>query len=516
MYADAIVDLRRARRRRRLQRINVSEALYRGYLTVICVGAAVWVLANLPKDSHLNLRHVALAAARGPAAVGLVVAFGVVLAVRSGSRGGPLVLEAPDIQHLLLAPLPRGEVLRTPALQRIRTMVLGGALIGAVVGLLASKRFPHPPVAWVASGTAAGAIAAGLMVGVGLLASGRRLRPWAASLISLAVVGWSAADLRFHIETSPLTFLGRAMLAPIAGGAWAWAVALLPVGFILLALASLGGVSLEAAMRRAALVGQLRFALAVRDLRTVVVLARLLAEERPRRRPLIRLPPSSGTFWAVWKRDWQGLLRWPGARLVRVLVLSVLAGAALRGVWEGTTPLLLAAGVCLWLVGMDADVGMAGEVDRSDTAKSLPIEQGELLLRHVPAGVVAVMVVAGIGGLAGAQIGGFSAKSLQLAIVILPVAALAAVAGAAVSTVRSVYGSGTGLLAFSPEATGITVVIREILPPAIATTGVLPVWAAHHLAKRPALELSVAASWGWLPLFVAGAVAVWLSYRGLR
>lgn len=517
MYADAIVDLRRSRRRRRLQKINVSEALYRGYLTVISVAAAVWVLANLPKDTHVNPRHVAQAAAHGPAAVGLVVAFAVVLAIRSGSRGGPLVLEAPDIQHLLLAPLPRGEVLRAPALQRIRTMVLGGALIGAVVGLLASKRFPKPLVAWVASGTAAGAIAGGLMVGAGLLASGRRLRPWLGSLIGLAILGWSVADVRFHVETSPMTLVGRTVLAPISGGPWAWAVVLLPLVLILLALASLGGLSLEAAMRRASLVGQLRFALAVRDLRTVVVLSRLLAEERPRRRPLIRLRASSGTFWAVWKRDWQGLLRWPGARLVRVLVLSAIAGACLRGVWEGTTPLLFAAGVCLWLVGMDADVGMAGEVDRSDTAKSLPVEQGELLLRHVPAGVVAVILVAGIGGLAGAQIGGFSSRSFQLAIICLPVAAVAAVAASAVSTVRSVYGSGGGgLFAFSPEATGITVVIREVLPPAIATTGVLPVWAAHHLAKKPSLELSVAASWGWLPLFLAGIVAVWLSYRGLK
>src|SRR5207237_581195 len=83
----------------------------------------------------------------------------------------------------------------------------------------------------------------------------------------------------------------------------------------------------------------------------------------------------------------------------------------------------------------------------------------------------------GVGGFAGAQVGGWSLRAVALGAVVLVPAAIAAVAAAAVSTLRSVYGSGS-LLAFSPESTGLGLVIREGLPPAIATTGVVTVWAA--------------------------------------
>ncbi|GAC1365912.1 MAG: hypothetical protein NVSMB32_09770 [Actinomycetota bacterium] len=515
MSAPAVVELRRARRHRRLQKFNLSEALYRGYLTAIGVAAGVWVLSNLPKDHRLTAAQVHNVAQHGPALVGLLVALGVALALRSGARGGPLVLEAPDIQHVLLAPLVRRRSLLAPAIQRVRTTVLGWAGAGAVAGVLASKRLPGPPLEWLACGLAAGALTGAATVSMGLLASGRRLpRRWA-FVGALAVLGWAVADLATHAQTSPFSIVGRVAVYPLGRTNWAWLVAI-PIALVLAAgLVSVGGVSLEAAMRRASLVGQLRFALTVRDLRTVVVLSRLLAEERPRRRPVVRLRPGSGRFWTVWKRDWQGLLRWPLSRLVRSLVLAAIAGAALRGVWAGTTPLLAVAGIALWLAAMDADVGLAGEVDHSDRSKLVPFQEGDLLLRHLPAAVVVVGLLAVVGGISGAQLGGWSRHAVVLGVFIAVPATVAAVAGAAVSAVRSVYGSGS-LLAFSPESTGITLVLREALPPAIATAGLVPLWAARHLAKAPALQISTAISWSWLPLLLAGCVALWLSHRGLK
>lgn len=515
MDADIVIDLRRARRSRRLQKVNLSDALYRGYLTVLGVGVGVWALSNLPKDHRLTAAQVHSVAVHGPALVGLFVAVAVSLSLRSGSRGGPLVLEAPDIQHVLLAPIERRRSLLAPAIQRLRTTVLGWAAAGAVTGVLASKRLPGSAWGWLACGLAAGALTGGAVVGTGLLASGRRIAPrWGlAGLVVL--VGWALADILLHMQTSPFALVGRLALYPVAGGAWAALVALPVVAVLAAGLAAVGGVSLEAAMRRAALVGQLRFALTVRDLRTVVVLARLLAEERPRRRPFIRLRPGTRRGMSIWKRDWQGLLRWPASRLVRVLVLGAVAGAALRGVWAGTTPLLAVAGIALWLAAMDADVGLAGEVDHPDTGKMAPMSEGDLLLRHLPASLVAVILVTATGGLLGAQAGGWSRHTLTLGLVVLGPASAAAVAAASVSTVRSVYGSGS-LLSFSPESTGITLVLRESLPPAIATAGVVPVWAAHHLAKQVSMQSSVAISWSWLPLLLAGSVAVWLSFRGLR
>ncbi|HMC04936.1 MAG TPA: hypothetical protein VKJ83_05635, partial [Actinomycetota bacterium] len=373
-----------------------------------------------------------------------------------------------------------------------------------------------PVASWLASCVAAGALTGAFIVGAGLVASGGRLRPRWALLAAVALIAWGLADAVYGAVTSPFTLIGRVALYPIAGGAWAWLVALPVAGLLALGLSGVGGISLESAMRRASLVGQLRFALTVRDLRTVVVLSRLLAEERPRRRPLIRLRPGHGAVLAVWKRDWRGVLRWPLSRLVRVLVLGAVAGAALRGVWAGTTPLLAVAGVAMWLAAMDADVGLAGEVDHSDRGRSVPVDEGSLLLHHLPAAVAVVTLVAAAGGILGAQIGGWSLRAVQIGLAVMVPAAIGAVAGATVSTVRSVYGTGSGMFAFSPESTGLTLVIRETLPPAIATAGVVSVWAARHLAKHESLQISVALSWGWLPFLLAGAVVVWLSQRGLK
>ena len=516
MSDTVVTELRQARRRRRLQRLDVGEALYRGYLTVLLGGVGVYALSNLPKDTRLPRSQILSAAAHGPAIVGVAVAVLVGLAIRSGARGGPMLLEAPDIQHVLLAPVSRALALRQPALQRVRATLVGWGAVGAVGGLLASKRFPGHTAAWLASCIAAGLLTGALIVGAGLVASGRRLRFRWASLLALGLVGWAVVDSVEGVQTSPFSLVGRVALTPIGHGTWAWVVAV-PVAVVLaVGLASAGGIALESAMRRAALVGQLRFALTVRDLRTVVVLARLLAEERPRRRPVLRLRQGHGPRLAVWKRDWQGLLRWPLSRLVRILVLAAVSGAALRGVWAGTTPLLAVAGVALWLAAMDADVGLAGEVDHADRGRSVPTEEGSLLLRHLPAAVVVVAVVAAGAGVLGAQVGGWSVRALQIGLVVAIPAAVGAVAGAAVSTVRSVYGTGGGMFSFSPESAGFTLVIREVLPPAIATAGVVSVWAARHLAKTPALQASVALSWGWLPFLLGGIVVAWLSQRGLK
>src|SRR5438270_2789852 len=95
-----------------------------------------------------------------------------------------------------------------------------------------------------------------------------------------------------------------------------------------LALGVVGGTSLEAAERRASLAGQLRFAATLQDIRTVIVLRRQLAQERPRNRPWFRLPrpKGDGPRRPVWRRGWHGILRWPVSRVARLLMLSAVAG----------------------------------------------------------------------------------------------------------------------------------------------------------------------------------------------
>jgi hypothetical protein len=86
----------------------------------------------------------------GPAALGLVTALVLAVGLRSGSRGGPVALEAADVQHVLLAPVPRRTALWNPMLHQLRFLVFVAAAAGLVGGQLAARRLPGNPVAWVA------------------------------------------------------------------------------------------------------------------------------------------------------------------------------------------------------------------------------------------------------------------------------------------------------------------------------------------------------------------------------
>ena len=69
-------------------------------------------LAFAVSDTRLTVSTIADWRAHGPAIVGLVAAVAAAMGLRSGSHGGPLVFEAADVQHVLLAPVDRGTVVR--------------------------------------------------------------------------------------------------------------------------------------------------------------------------------------------------------------------------------------------------------------------------------------------------------------------------------------------------------------------------------------------------------------------
>src|SRR5213082_2901982 len=104
---DALFDLRRARRRHRSEDVDVFEALYRAYLTAILLAVGVLLLSGITCDSRLDPAGVQRVQDHGPAAVGLAAALFVAIGLRSGGRGGPLVVEAADVRLVLLAPVDR-------------------------------------------------------------------------------------------------------------------------------------------------------------------------------------------------------------------------------------------------------------------------------------------------------------------------------------------------------------------------------------------------------------------------
>jgi hypothetical protein len=498
----ALRDLRSARRRRAYGDIDWVDALYKAYVTAIFSAIGASIASGYVGGDPLTPAQLATASERGPALVGLVVAVAVAAGLRSGGRGGPLALQPADVQLVLLAPLPRRLALRGPAGRQLRSSAFIGTIAGMVAGNLAAQRFPGSSVTWAFWGAVVGLVGGMAWTGSALLASGVRLgRRWA-GVLGAAALAWSLADLAGRTATSPASLLGRLAMSAVDVSATAFA-GLLLLGLPVAGLAFVGGTSLEAARRQAGLAAQLRFALTMQDLRTVLLLRRQLAAEGPRRRPWLRMPAGRRAR-PVWRRDWQGILRWPATRILRILVLGAVAGVAAAGAWRGTPALVLVAGAALLVAGLDSVEGQAQEVDHLVRRDTLPVHPGRLLLRHLAAPSVVMLVVVAAGA-AGAMALGGPATVAQVAVVVALPAALAATCGAALS----VETGPVDPFNLEPFA-GLRLFVRSVGPGVLALTGVLPV-----LAARAAVDAGGSPTAGALPaaagvlLLVAGTTA-WL------
>jgi hypothetical protein len=419
--AAVLREMRRARRRRFVEQLDLMEVLYRVYVGVIFSVIALGLLAGAINEAPASASAIDSLRDHGPAVLGLVVALGVLAGLRSGARGGPLAIEAAEVQYVLLAPLGRGRALRPAALRQLRTGAVAGAALGAVVGNFVFRRLPGSPVEWIGCLALFGALVPVLILGGALLASGRRLRPFAAASAGLLLVAWSAADLALGWNSSPATMLGDLATLPLQSGAPA-ASSLLGVVIVLalvcVGVFGVGGILLEAARRRAALTAELRFSASVQDLRTVVLLRRQLASERPRRRPWLRLATVGRSRYPVWRRGWQSFLRWPLARLVRAAVLGAGAGAVTVGAWNGATPAFVLPGVLLFVAALDLVEPLAQEADHPTRRELLPVEGSSLISRHFAAPAAAGALVVLVGTAAAAVVGGSVATALEVGLVL--------------------------------------------------------------------------------------------------
>jgi hypothetical protein len=524
-----LVDLRRARRHRRTTNFDPFEALYRAYLTGIVTTIAVWLLSGVVGDTRVSAAMATRVTDHGAPVVGMAIGVIFAIGLRSGGRGGPLVIEAADVRHVLLSPVDRALALRAPAIRQLRFGAAIGTAVGAVAGLLAYRRLPGEVVAWLVCGAATGALSMLGGYGLALLASGRRIGSVWGSLIALGVAGWSLADLLTRSVTSPATFLGQVALWPLDFRPAGLIGAAVPIVAVVGGLAVVGGTSIEAAERRATLVGQIRFAATLRDLRTVVVLRRQLAQELPRQRPWLRLPRAlplpviAGAaaprgrvrhrWFPVWRRGWHGILRFPALRFARLAVAGGVAGAALVGAWRGTTPLILVAGLALYVAGLDVVEPIAQELDHPDRTDSYAVEQGILLLRASGPPIVLMILVALVGLAVAVVVTGGDQTTVQVGAVLVVPASLCAVAGASMSVIQGpppTFSSTDNVL--PPEMAGIRAAVRTLLPPLVVLVGVLPMLAGRHVAAG---QSPAAAVTGLVPPVVAVAVLVgaWVRYR---
>ncbi len=504
----AIRELRAARRRRYFDSLAWIDTLYRLYLTAILSGVAIALISGALGDAPADAHAVDVITEHGPAVVGVLIALAVAAGWRAGGRGGPLAIEAADVQHVLLAPVDRTAFLRRIAIRRLWSMAFAGLIVGLIVGNLAFRRLPGPTAEWLACDAAVGALVALVALSVAMIASGYRLKQWTVNLLAASIVAFALADLVFNLDTGRTNSatIGELALWPLRSGD-ASLVDLLPtlltaLAAVFLGLRGIGGTSLSAARRRAALTEGLRFAITLQDVRAVILLRRQLADELPRRRPWKRLNVASPSRKIVWRRDWQSFLRWPAVRVARVGLLGAIAGAALCGVWSGTTPLVVVAGLALLVAGLEAVEPLAQETDHPTRARLLPLRPEVLARRHLVA-PAALMLTVTLAAIATASFVGEAGTALEIGGVLAIPTTLLVVCSAALSVTNDPF---KYLLV---PAAGYA---QSAFPAVLAVASVLPVVAAREAAEHHSSAVAAAGGSALLIVVVAAAV-IWVLER---
>ena len=408
----------------------------------------------------------------------MITALAFLAALRSGAQGGPLALEAPDVAYVMLSPVDRTKALLRPVTQRVRSAAYLAATFGAIVGQLAGRRLPGTPVAWAASGALFGITTALLWAGTALVAHAIRLPLWIATSLGLATLGWQSAALAWHIPGPANTAGSLAM--------WGWrqhpidlAASLVAVIVLICGVSVLQLTSLDALARRSSLVAQLRFAVTMQDLRTVILLRRQLNQEETRGDPWINVPG-----WVkppIPRRGLASMSRFPATRLVRMAAFAAMAGVFQAMVVRGTTPALIGTALMLFLLGLEAMEPLSQEVDQPDRTDSLPIERGELLARHLIAPAIALIPFAVI--TAAAAVAVLGTRAIEPAAILALPTVLAGAAGGVVSIVRDTPDPTKSTQAFvPPEMAGISSAFRVGLPILVSALAACTVLLVRHAA----------------------------------
>jgi hypothetical protein len=484
----ALRDMRTSRRKNRLQDLEWFDALYRVYLAAFIGGGVIMFLSGLVGDTALTDTEFADMTSALPHVVGLVAALVVFLGARSGAHGGPIAIEEAEVRHVLMAPIERSRALRHPAMQRLRTFVFVGAIVGGVANQLLARRIEDAPssmMSFVVYGVIAGGLIGALFIITALLVHSVGMKQPLATTLSGALFVWQAG----------ITFSDTDVPGPFdcVGSISMWwervsALDLVGVGVVvalgIVAVSRVGSLSLEALARRSALVSQMKFAVTLQDLRTVVLLRRQLSQEHMRTSPWMRLPRSLRIDIVV-ARGVRSVLRFPVRRLFRMALLSGAGAYAMVVAFNGTTPAVVAAGMLFFIVGLDLVEPLSQEIDQPDRTDSFPRERGWLLTKHLIVPAVSTLPFIIIGVLV-AYIARPDTSTLGFGLLVGISASAGAIAGAALNAVNGApdpAGSATSGLALPPEMSGMGTVIRGAFPPCITTVACLPLLAFRESAS---------------------------------
>jgi len=511
----ALADLRRTRRAHRLGDLEWFDLAYRVYLAAFLGGGAVIILSGFVGDEPATPSQLASVFGDGPAVLGVLAMAAVAIGLRSGADGGPLSVESADVRHLLLAPIDRRQVLMRPLAQRMRAVAFGAALLGAIAGELAAQRLPGSPVAWATSGAGAAVCAVVLAVALATIAHAVRLPRWLATVLGVVLVGVQLVAVATD-STGPGNPFGHLALwgadQPMVG---LIAIALAVVAAVI-AFLVVGRLRVEPLVRRGELVSQLRFAVTMQDLRTVVLLRRQLSNELPRRRPWLGRGWDArrshgraehlGVTRGATSRGVRGVARTPASRLARMALVAIVTGRATVAVLRDTTPALVIVAGLLLLIGLDLIEPLSQEIDHPGLTDALPVERGRLHLHLLVAPMLLAIPFALIGAATVALLEpDAAAAAFALAVPITWVG----MAGSIVNAVRdSSTAATTDSVMVPPEFAGMGNALRALIPVIVSGLATIPILAAREQPEAATVFRSLIG----LGLVIAG-VAWWVRRR---
>ena len=512
---DAVAALRTTRRKHRVEEMEWFEALYRVYLAAIAIGGTILFLSGLIKDTELTPAELTMVSQRGPHVLGVVIAVALFIGIRSGNNGGPLAVEEAEVRHLLLAPVSHAVVLRRPAIQRLRSTAFSGAAAGAIAGQLASRRLPGSFTSWAFYGAVFGLCAGLIVVGGALLSHGLRFNKLLSSFVVTALLAWQVAMAVQHTSfPGPFDAFGSMALWTLHREAIDLIAVFATIVICSLGIFTVGNLSLEALSRRSSLVSQLRFAVTLQDLRTVVLLRRQLSQEQMRASPWVTLKRSAKTS-PIPRRGLQSLLKFPARRLVRMKLLIAVAAMCQVWAYRGTTPAVVASGLCLFVFGLEIIEPLSQEVDKPDRTDAIPIDRGELMLRHL---IVPTLFLLPFGALGILVAYLFEPEPMTLAIALivgLP-AIGAGTAGAIINAVKGApdpMGQTNERIFMPPEVAGMTTMTRAVWPPIVAILGSLPILAVREGVENGDNAVGAALRTAIGVVLLLGFVGAWVRHR---
>ncbi len=215
----------------------------------------------------------------------------------------------------------------------------------------------------------------------------------------------------------------------------------------------------------------------------------------------------------MWRRDWEGVFRFPAARIGRLVLLAVAAGLCVRATWAGTTPLVIVAGLALFVAATDAFEPLAQQVDQADLSSALPVDTGSLLVRHLASGTIVMLVVTLIAAAAGVLVDPSSTAVAIAAVMVVPAALTAASGGVASVVMGAPAPAPEGNQLLPPEVAGMKIVLRAVWPILLTLIGLAPIIVARVANDHNSGPVAAAAAVGCIGVLAAWATALWVRYR---